>query len=266
MQKDKNGKNLLNKLKELKDEEFEIKINGKTLILPSKKEWEQLKEDWKEKKNSNPDLDLKDFLEEYSIFKNQKCHQHQKVRKMFSLPIVTSEGHTLQKEGLGINKIFFRYGVMLTHVKIIISFSRLTLNQSGLREVVNKPFTSEKQFKLKIDHRKFFLKTDEYREFNPNQWYKINVPENLKECIEKLEYQIDNATRPKIKLTPKKQLSQEYIDKIQEEALTKPKDNKETQKLDKLKESCQSIEYTGSGFNKEVTEKLLKALNNKTGS
>ncbi len=250
------------------DKQCEIKTKIGKLKLPTLKDWKRLKTDWINCKKENISEELKSFIEKHLIFKNQKYYQHQKTRKVFSLPVVTKEGNTLQKRTSWNKEKIFQIWSDSESREDNNKFSRLVFNRftEELKEVVNKPFISKKQFKLDLKSEKFILKQDSYQKFNPNHWYEIIVPENLRECIERLEYQIDNVTRPKIKLTPKKELSTKDINKIKSESLTKAKDNNEVKKLDKLKESSRSIEYTGSGFNKDVRVKLIEAIRNQNKS
>ena len=259
IKKDNSGQNSLNNLKEIKNQKFEIKINSssKKLTLPSKKEWELLNNDWKKEQIKESNSSIEDFLSKHKVFKNQKLHQHQKVRKMFSLPIITGQGYTLQKRKSWNEKDIFQIWSDSDSRTDGNKFSNLASNKSNLKEVVNKSFISEKQFKLSLKPKDFFLKTDDYKKINPNQWYKISIPQELKEYIKNLEYQLDDVTRPQIRIIPSKKLSDQFISAIAENPLTKPR-NKEN--LDKLKESSQPIEYKGSGLSEKVKQALIEAI------
>ena len=211
-------------------------------------------------------MNLRDFLEKHSIFnsknrdKNNAQNKHQKVRKMFSLPVVTGEGYTLQKRKSWNKQDVFQIWSDSDSRTDGNKFSNLASNQSNLKEIVNKSFISEKQFKLSLKHNDFFLKTDDYKKINPNQWYKTSIPQELKEYMKSLEYQLDNVTRPQIRIIPSKELSDQFISAIAENPLTKPK-NKE--KLNELKESSQPLEYTGSGLSEKVKQALIEAITNR---
>ena len=264
------------KLQSIKKEAFEIKIEKKTLTLPVEKQWDRLHKDWKEKRNQNPKLSLKDFLKDHLIFKNQKYHQHQKVRKMFSLPVPTKGGHTLQKRTSWNKKPIYQIWSDSNSKKDGNKFSSFAINRTKgeLKKVINKPFRSKKQFKLNLntkDTKDFFLEKDHIKHI-PDSWININLDDHkeLKSFVKKLEYQIDDVTRPKIKLTFISSLTKENKNKllkaIRGNPLTQPRDDKkenskDVQKLrDGLAKNNQPIEYTGSSLNKEVKRVLLQAV------
>ncbi len=182
---------------------------------------------------------------------------------MFSLPVPTKGGHTLQKRTSWNKKPIYQIWSDSNSKKDGNKFSSFAINRTKgeLKKVINKPFRSKKQFKLNLntkDTKDFFLEKDHIKHI-PDSWININLDDHkeLKSFVKKLEYQIDNVTRPKIKLTPIDQLNDESIQVIQNDPLTKART---TSDLDKLKEINQPIEYIGSSLNEKVKQALLQAV------
>ena len=101
-----------------------FKKNG--ITLPSKHEWEKLNKAWKQESNStttqeqNEEEHFQKFLNKH--FMEKHSHPHKKVRKVFSLPVLTGEGRIFLRRKSWTGK----YTLQL-------------VNDSDSRKVDNKP-------------------------------------------------------------------------------------------------------------------------------
>ena len=254
------------------DKKFEIEIiKGEKLKVPVKKEWEKLNREWNKQNNKideNRETALNDFLKKY--FKTNQKHFHQKVRKDFSLPVVES-AHYLQKRKSWNKQPIYQICADSDSREDNNKFSRKVFckKTNSLKEMINTPFLSEDIFKLKEEK----INYDNFINIDPNKWIEINKEsiEHLKadknktewpKGIDKIEYRIDNVTRPKIKLTLKEDFDSSCKEIIENNNLIKPNKIKDLEDL--LKNNKNPLVYTGSSFNKEVKKAITKELENQT--
>ena len=255
------------------DNKFEIKINGKKLTVPFKKEWEKLNREWNKQNNrinENRETALNAFLKKY--FKTNQEHFHQKARKDFSLPIVDESAHYLQKRRSWNKKSIYQICADSDSRDDNNKFSRIVFckKTNSLKEMINTPFLSEDIFKLKEEK----INYDNFINIDPNKWIEINKEsiEHLKadknktewpKGIDKIEYRIYNVTRPKIKLTLKEGFDsscEEIIETIKNNDLIKPNKIKDKDLEDLLKNNQNPLIYTGSSFKKAVKQAIAQEL------
>lgn len=239
---------------------FSIKLFSKNIELPVRSEWVNLLNAWEQKKKSNEGSD--DFLRNYFNKSNTAEHKHQKVRKVFSLPVANELGHFLQKRQSWNGDDSYQISADSDSRKDNNKFSRIVLMNNGeLKKVINHSFVSPKTFKLKFED----VETDQnYREIDPNQWIKIHQKDGDFPCgVESIEYKIDNATRPQVKIYLSNNFKKDIqvnSENILKSPLTKAKVNSELKKKLTSEDVNNTIEYTASGFNKEIKGKLSEVL------
>ena len=231
--------------------------SDKKVMLPVKKEWDSLIEQWHDT-NLTDDAFLREFLRE-----PKEKQPHEKVRKKFSLPIKTREGKILLKRSSWNKRNIFQI-----------------VNDSDSRKVDAKVFVpvfikskrrlgkllSESAYSIRL----FLLSGDEYYNqvdddlavIHPKVWHSIELNDELRELsIRSLEYRIDNNTRPQIRLGFLGRLKQCHIDAILQHGLLKPKEQKKVKEiLAKVTVQGERIEYTGSGFTKGICRVLMPVL------
>ena len=244
-----------------KSKNFEITVdlgnkNKSKIIHPVKKTWEQLKDDWGDESKRNHNSDKLSFLKDHKIFKVSGVFQkHKKTRKEISLPVVVREGDFLQKRISWDKKYIYQIYNDSDSRDDGNKFSNYAIDKSKnqLKEVINKPFRSRKQFKLKeLKPSDFFLKNEEHERIDPCRWIEVEISDGLKKYIKKLEYKVDQVSRPKIKLTLAENPPSDFKDEIRKDSLTKPrKNNPDFTEI-----------YTGSYLNDKIEKAILKSLKN----
>ena len=264
---------------EIKEKDyFQITIFKNKLILPVKKEWENLKNEWiktgnasdifnlkindsflKRKDNLEIGQNFKKWLKE-EFFKIKKIKKHQKVRKVFSLPVVDTQGVFLQKRKSWNGEYIYQIQNDSDSQKDNNKFSRPILTTSGeVKEVINKPFISEKTFKLSIakDKKKLYLDED-FIKINPEKWYEEKTLEFPK-GINKVFFCITNNTRLSFRIELSNDFQKKYIKDILKNKFLKSRyPDKLKEKLKNAKENA-SIEYGGDTFDKNVVSLNMKS-------
>ena len=235
---------------------FGVKLFGKEIVLPSRNEWENLSKEW----DMSSDKEFSDFIKKY-FCGGQRKNQHKKARKVFSLTVIDRQGHFLQKRQSWSGQDVYQISADSDSRKDGNKFSRLVRMENGeLKEVINKPFQSKNTFKLKFPN----VETgNNYHNIDPNKWIEINKNNDFPSGVEKIEYCVDNTTRPQVRVHVSNDLEKDDIDRILKNELTKAKDKKDTKKLKENLENIDtpnSIEYTASGFNEKIKKNLLEVL------
>lgn len=238
------------------------------IALPVKQEWQRLKNRWLHEKESAND-EFSEFIAEYFLKNRQKHGSHQKVRKVFSLSVFSDNAHYLQTRWSHTGEVVKQLVADSDSRKDGNKFTRFVLAPNDeLVEVVNKPFRSNNIFKLKAG--KVYSGKD-YLEIDPNRWYPV-LEEDLTSDFEslplgvlKLEYKVDNVTRPKVKahiifdgtVDPDK-----VKEALLKSPLTKPKEPKKLAQKDYSKLTGKYIEgpYPVSGFNKGLQKLLAQVI------
>ena len=232
---------------------FDIRLFKGTVELPAKTEWQRLSKEWRE-------FDSDDFFEFLNKhFKQKKNNQHRKVRKVFSLPVVDTGGHFIQKRKSWNEKNIYQIVADSESRKDGNKFSRLVMMPDGeLKEVINKPFISKNIFKLK---RETLEINENYCNINPYKWYEISQEDNVfPSGVNKIEYCIDNTTRPQIRIYLAENFTKCSIDDILQNSLTKPRENKELKEKLNSDDAPLFLEYKASGFNQKIKAALLAAM------
>ena len=260
---------------------FQITINKQTLNLPIKKEWEKLLDEWKNYKSKQPRIeedDLKErfekFLKDYFLKENKFKHHHQKTRKVFSLPVKSSEFHYLQKRQSWDRIPIYQICADSESREDNNKFSRFVFckETESLKQIVNEPFISKDIFKLKQEKD---IIQNNYLNIDPNKWLKISkelaetIGVTFPKGIKQIEYKIENKTSPKIKLIFNSNFDKSCVDDIlnsfansnDKKSIIKPNsDNidKFKQQLEEILENKkESFIYKGGGFNAS-TKRLLE--------
>ena len=242
--------NVLNKARN-----FQVTI--KKLALPAKREWQRLVDEWEK-----TDLENDDFLRQF--FRVSESRQsHEKVRKVFSLPIKTGEGKILLKRrswnGEDIFQIVNDSDSRTVDAKIFIPI--FVESKGSIAKLLSESARSKKLFLL--DEAEYYDRiNDDITEIDPTGWHPIELDDRLSSLgIAGLEYRIDNNTRPQVRLTFNKRLEQEKIETILGHPLLKPKEKERLKtQLQEVTEEDKIIEYTGSGFQQGIKQKLLPVL------
>ncbi len=249
------AKLILNKLSNF---QANSKLNGKTykITLPVKKEWENLVNKWRESEQDD------DFLRKF-FEGSQKKQPHEKVRKVFSLPVKTREGKMLVKRKSWDGEDIFQI-----------------VNDSDSREVSLKPFIpvylkrerrlAKRLSNLAFSKNIFLLKHEEYLyqlnddivEIDPNIWFCIEPDKKLIDLgVDRLEYRIDNNTRPQVRVSFNKKPKSEDIKEILACPLLRARSKDALEKwLTTEADKGKSIEYKGNDLQNVVRKKLIPSL------
>ena len=209
----------INKPSQLEQEEkkFEINVNGK-IILPAKMEWKRCQKEWERLKQSKK-WKQQEEKEEFNKFltkhflcnkreKNKKV-THQKVRKAFSLPVVTGQGKLLLKRK--------SWNGGLTYQIVNDSDSRSPDNKPNIPIRMQDGGRGKKLAKWARSKNIVKLSTsDKYQDgecINPEDWWLVdkqrwlnsnqfNSEDEIKwpDGIDKIWYRIDDDTAPSIAL------------------------------------------------------------------
>ena len=235
-----------------KDSNFKIgEIN-----LPLKKEWQNLKYEWQ-----NSDIKDKDeFLKSYFEFKfNTK--QHKKVRKYFSLPVITREGKFLVKRKSWNND--FTYQILnnsdprTNGVQAFVPvYSHIT---KGRQKGIIDSFLSNNIFMLSNDS---FVKAmdKDITIIDRLSWYSIELTDELLDFgVTGISYRIDDNTRPSIKISYI-DICNDNISKLCDNPLLKPNTLKDFKTQLESYSSYQDFVYKGSTFTETVNIVLNESL------
>lgn len=256
----------LEEVEKILSSENNFRIHQNKLILPVKREWEHLVREWK-KTNKEDEK----FLREFFRIQNQKSQLHEKVHKVFSLPIKTGEGKILVQRKSWNKKDIYQIvndsDSRKVDAKVFVpAFNK---NTEKIEKLLSESARSERVFLLTENDKYHKEVSTNIKTINPKKWYKIKFDKQLKkqlgdlDCIESLQYCVDNNTRPQIHLTFNRCLTDNDIDSILKNNLLKPKDKKHLKELLIPKLTIQDnkgIDYTGSGFNKNINQVLLPVL------
>lgn len=170
---------------------FTWKVYNKDIHLPVKEQWENCNEKWKEKEKL--EWTFEEFLHWY--FKSHTNGDHQKVRKVFSLPVLTNEGKLMMRRKSWSGDYIYQ-----------------VMNDSDSRKPDNKPNVPirKKDGSLGVklatwakSNNFVKLKSNEKYEvgeaIDPKKWYMVDKDKfTLPVQIDQLWYQIDNSTAPSI--------------------------------------------------------------------
>lgn len=230
------------------------------LTLPVKKAWERLVDEW-EKSTLADDAFLKQFFREPG-----SKQPHEKVRKVFSLPVKTGEGKILLKRNSWNGKDTFQIVNDSDSRKVDTkAFIPVFVNSKRkIGRLLSESAKSERVFLLSEDKNEqyYYRIDDDIKVIDPKAWYCIKLNDDLpKWGIKKLEFCIDNNTRPQVRLTLNNKPKQDEIEKIVDHPLLKPKEKEKLKtRLQEGTEENTIIEYTGSGFQQGIYDKLLPVL------
>lgn len=237
------------------------KYNHTTISLPFSREWEALKKAWIDHGEAEKGEQFQGFLVEYFLGSGQHMAAHHKIRKAFSLPVLNENAQYLQKRNTVSNGSVYQLIADSDSRKDGNKFKRLVLTKQGdLVEVINSPFVSKRMFYLK--NKNEIHSGDDIVNIDPNRWYKMEQtdwPEGVKE----ISYKIDNVTRPKVQviLIEKDDIKS---DEIFQHPLLKAKDKATRASIQKQVEEGKMLEYTTSGFSREIKSALLASLQRKS--
>ena len=228
-----------------------FKLRG-DIWLPVKRQWQQLHDDWRAAGQIEPLA----FLTQHPIFKRQEpAIPHEKRARHFSLPVIDTQGrHLIRRRSWNMHAIYqlLPSGDSRQDVN---KFSRLVLSDKGeIGETPNHPFRSYRQFKLPEPQRLLF---STLHNIDPNVWWEINVS---LPGVRKLEYKIDSVSYPKIRLTPKRNITPHDRRQLAVHELTKPRPNAQRSGEHKIMNATQTFEYAGYNFSKGIVKALHKRL------
>ncbi|MDD9806897.1 MAG: type II-B CRISPR-associated RNA-guided endonuclease Cas9/Csx12 [Gammaproteobacteria bacterium] len=170
---------------------FTKTIERQNITLPVKKDWERCLNTWQE--NEVRGVPFNQFLREY--FKRQKKSPHQKVRKVFSLPVLTGQGK-----------------LMVRRKSWNGGYTYQVVNDSDSRGPDNKPNVSVRlnDGSLGIRLAKWaqsnnivkFPSNEKYQDgeiINSADWYAVDKSHHtFPDGIEQIWYRIDDSTAPSI--------------------------------------------------------------------
>ena len=172
---------------------FEIKVDGEIVCLPVKMRWLKCNKDWLEQKRKGESFD--NFLRK-NFQSSVEKHSHQKARKVFSLPVLTGQAKMLLKRKSWYGDHTFQ-----------------VVNDSDSRNLGNKPNVPIRRQDGTIECKlarwavsknivKFSGKYQKNgKAINPEHWYLIDKTKvDYPKGIEKIWYQIEDRTAPKISI------------------------------------------------------------------
>ena len=251
-------------IEETLNKESNFLIN-KQITLPAKHEWEKLQQAW-EKKDKQKDNTFKGFLESHFLNEGaSKEHAHQKVRKVFSLPVVTSHGALLQSRKSWDKKQILQISNVATSSGN--QFARPVFFKENIKETINRPFISKDIFKLQEEKKLVFK---DYQNFDSNKWLPVTNEIKLPSGIKEVAYQVRDRSRVKIRI----QLAEDYSEKLHKKGILncklikcredKKKKNKVENKLRDFLESSpppnSQCTYSGSDFPREIKTIISKIV------
>jgi len=174
-----------------KADKFTKTIERQNITLPAKKDWKNCLEAWQE--NEARGMPFGRFLREY--FKSQMKGSHQKVRKVFSLPVLAGQGKFM------VRRKSWKGG-----------YTYQIINDSDSRGPDNKPNIpvrlSDGSLGIKLakwaqsENVVKFPSKGKYQDgetINPADWYAVDKSRfSFPNGIEKVWYRIDDSTAPSI--------------------------------------------------------------------
>ncbi len=236
---------------------FKLSIDQGNLILPVKNEWPRLIDAWEK----SSELKDGDFLRKY--FRPKHQHPHKKIRQVYSLPIKSSGGHILLKRKSWNHTPIFQIVNDSNSQKIGAKAFIPACNSEG--EICKFLSNSAKS------RNTFFLKKEEYyselsdtvRLIDTEKWHRVELSKSLEKIgVTVLEYRIEDNSRPRIRFKFDQKLAEKNIDKIFQDSLLKPRENKvKLEFKTKLNSSeFEFMEYKAKSFSKEIKSSLSKVL------
>ena len=176
----------LEEKKEAKDSEKikDYKTNG-LCHVGLKKQWDNIKKAYK----SNKGKSFNSFLEEY--FKpTNNIKNHQKARKKFSLPIIQrGQAAFIIKRKSWNGSPIFQIQSTKQDSNANVTFVKMQENGNDFKDVLMPYFRSKNicMFKSMDNIDKELLPYDEKNKIDEDSWYPLNVPEEFKDKIAKIE-------------------------------------------------------------------------------
>ncbi len=264
---------------------FNLK-NGVT--LPVQKEWKRLVKEWKSDRNKfseQAEEKTKDrkkqretnrdeeFIRGFFKKKEQRKELHEKVRKVFSLPVKTSQGKILvARRSWQNNKTYQVINDSDPRKKEPKPFMpALIKNKKGewsFGRLISSSFVSKNTCHIKNEefHQKEG-KTKEgetVRAINPKKWYSIDVEKNLRQQgVKKIEYSAPNVTAYKVRLDFKEP-QKVNIEELLKEDLIKPEKKESLIKDFEEKRPSSLGPYTSKerfdSKNGKIKEKLIPII------
>ena len=180
-----------------------------------------LKSAWKnldEKINRNSDI-LPE-VKKYFLNKNKNkknIHYHQKIRKNFSLPILSEgQGYMLIKRRAWNGNFIYQLQSEKAGDQGVGRYIKYTDNRGEIIDLLTPYFRSKNIVILKeIDKLKKDLKnSDSLKPIDENKWYPLPVPDELKLIVEKIENKCQSKNDSMYKIRFKEEASLENIIKI----------------------------------------------------
>lgn len=176
---------------------WEVKLDGKAIILPAMKDWERLRDEWK-KRNGK---DASGFLREH--FGIKKVHSHQRVRKQYSLPVITGQGKILHRGQSWNGKPVYQLLDDSDSRKDGNKPMRMVLSSGGeLKNAMNSAFASGNQFKVTED-KNMVSRGAAFDEIDTGIWHDITEAGDCQwpDCISCVCVKVgDDRDKPKIKI------------------------------------------------------------------
>ena len=254
---------------------FQVNFGGKKLILPVKREWESLVENWSES-NSPSDSE---FLNQYFNV-SSSTKKHEKVRKVFSLPTITSEGKFLIRRNDWRGKSIYQIvNDSDSRIEAVKHFTPVFVKKTReLGPLLSDAFKSSNLFLLNEKNFYYDL-NDEVDQIDNQKWYGIEVNEidSLKKIksLKEVAFKVIDMSRPKIQLQFSSPPTDKEIKKVCENTLLEERYHRTDvkkdgsngksrfeNKLHEISNHNNEIEYTGKGFTTEINEILSVLLEN----
>ncbi len=226
---------------------FSIKFNKKSIILPLERAWGNLKKEWEKAEKQN--IDFNDFLRSYFGNKAKRI-SHQKVRKVFSLPIVTtSEGKFLIKRKSWNGKDILQ----------ILNDSdprKINSNKIGIPVLKSNNTLGTQIADWGVSSNFMELSKKDYASgeiINCQKWYELDSDKkDFPEGVSKIQFKIPDNSRPTLRLTFSKDVNEIDLDtllKNNELCKGRADDAKKYEELKNkfvnLKKGDISVEYSG---------------------
>ena len=207
---------------------------NKKIQLPSFYVWEKIAKSILEKnriedKASNiTATNIDDFLREQLIgVTQQENRKHKKARCDFSLPLVTGEGHLLQKRSSWNGESIYQITNESDHQEGGNNYIRpiLTRNTKGEIKIdtqVNNSYQSLNTNYLKMEEPD---NVSYSKPIDTSKWFNIkSIPQELVGLgVKSLEYKVDDFYRPSVRFKVIQPLSPALIEKLSENNYLKPR-------------------------------------------
>ena len=239
-----------------------------SLVLPVKKEWKKLVSKWEEKPAKIGDSEFLSCF--FGIKESNNKQPHEKIRKVFSLPIKTNEGKILLKRKSWNGKPNFQI-VNDSDPLGAKSFIPAIENEHQIK-LLSGSANSSNIFLLKND-KYYSKKNDDMSLIDPSNWYEVKLSEEEEKRLDgivSLSYRISDNSRPHVRVKFSKKLNRDQILRLLNDPLLTPRypDNdrtgeKKTNMLTSFQEKLdqgEPLEYKGAVFSKPIKEKLSEVF------